>query len=210
MGTLVPVSGHFGSGLAHDASTGTMYAASTTGNTESALYTVDTGTGLATHVGTSPVAKSVVDPAADLSGNLYAHDLSGNQIRSIPDRLGCRGQQGRPVLLRLQWTASEHLGQRLELPVRDAAGDARGPPDRESSGGAVRRSVHAGPRRTLDDQARSELGAGAVVQAQLWYRDPLNTSNQTTSLSDAIEFIVAPCYGQTWSAPLPAARPSYR
>lgn len=35
-------------------------------------------------------------------------------------------------------------------------------------------------------------GAGAVVQAQLWYRDPLSTSNRTTSLSDAIEFVVAP------------------
>jgi hypothetical protein len=35
-------------------------------------------------------------------------------------------------------------------------------------------------------------GAGAVVQAQLWYRDPFNTSNQTTSLSDAIEFCVVP------------------
>ena len=35
-------------------------------------------------------------------------------------------------------------------------------------------------------------GAGAVVQAQLWYRDPLNSSNQTTSLSDAIEFSVGP------------------
>ena len=35
-------------------------------------------------------------------------------------------------------------------------------------------------------------GAGAFVQAQLWYRDPLSTSNQTTSLSDAIEFFVAP------------------
>jgi hypothetical protein len=35
-------------------------------------------------------------------------------------------------------------------------------------------------------------GAGALVQAQLWYRDPLNTSNQTTSLSDALEFCVAP------------------
>jgi hypothetical protein len=35
-------------------------------------------------------------------------------------------------------------------------------------------------------------GAGALVQAQLWYRDPFNTSNQTTSLSDAIEFCVAP------------------
>ena len=35
-------------------------------------------------------------------------------------------------------------------------------------------------------------GAGAVVQAQLWYRDPFNTSNQTTSLSNAIEFVVCP------------------
>ena len=35
-------------------------------------------------------------------------------------------------------------------------------------------------------------GAGATVQAQLWYRDPFNTSNQTTSLSDAIEFLVTP------------------
>jgi outer membrane protein assembly factor BamB len=35
-------------------------------------------------------------------------------------------------------------------------------------------------------------GAGALVQAQLWYRDPLNTSNQTTSFSEALEFAVAP------------------
>ena len=33
-------------------------------------------------------------------------------------------------------------------------------------------------------------GASAVVQAQLWYRDPLNTSNQTTSLSNALEFVL--------------------
>jgi hypothetical protein len=33
-------------------------------------------------------------------------------------------------------------------------------------------------------------GAAAVVQAQLWYRDPASTSNQTTSLSNAIEFVV--------------------
>jgi len=39
---------------------------------------------------------------------------------------------------------------------------------------------------------QKNYGAGSVVQAQLWYRDPLNTSNQTTSLSDAIEFLVGP------------------
>ena len=35
-------------------------------------------------------------------------------------------------------------------------------------------------------------GAGVLVQSQLWYRDPLNTSNQTTSLSNALEFFVQP------------------
>ena len=31
---------------------------------------------------------------------------------------------------------------------------------------------------------------GSVVQMQTWYRDPQNTSNQTTSLSDALEFVI--------------------
>jgi hypothetical protein len=35
-------------------------------------------------------------------------------------------------------------------------------------------------------------GAGALMQAQLWYRDPLNTSNQSSSMSDAIEFAICP------------------
>jgi hypothetical protein len=35
-------------------------------------------------------------------------------------------------------------------------------------------------------------GAGAVLQVQFWYRDPQNTSNQTTSLSDALEVYVGP------------------
>ena len=36
------------------------------------------------------------------------------------------------------------------------------------------------------------MGSGAVVDAQFWYRDPFSTSNQATSLSDAIEFTVFP------------------
>lgn len=35
-------------------------------------------------------------------------------------------------------------------------------------------------------------GAGATFQAQFWYRDPFNTSNQTTGLSNAIEFVLCP------------------
>jgi len=34
--------------------------------------------------------------------------------------------------------------------------------------------------------------AGQKLQLQLWYRDPFNTSNQTTSLSDALEVDVCP------------------
>jgi hypothetical protein len=35
-------------------------------------------------------------------------------------------------------------------------------------------------------------GAGALVQIQTWFRDPFNTSNQTTSLSDALEAMLCP------------------
>jgi hypothetical protein len=35
-------------------------------------------------------------------------------------------------------------------------------------------------------------GSGTQVNTQCWYRDPFNTSNQTTSLSDALEFTTCP------------------
>jgi hypothetical protein len=38
----------------------------------------------------------------------------------------------------------------------------------------------------------SNPGAGATARLQLWCRDPNNTSNRTTSFSDAIEFCVVP------------------
>jgi hypothetical protein len=38
----------------------------------------------------------------------------------------------------------------------------------------------------------SNPGVGATVQAQLWYRDPQNTSNQSTSRSNAVEWTVCP------------------
>ena len=41
-------------------------------------------------------------------------------------------------------------------------------------------------------QPAKNPGSGATVQSQLWFRDPVNTSNQTTSLSDAVEFPVGP------------------
>ena len=50
----------------------------------------------------------------------------------------------------------------------------------------------SGPEGVFVPESRRVAGAGATVQAQLWYRDPLNTSNQTTSLSNALEFSVNP------------------
>ena len=41
-------------------------------------------------------------------------------------------------------------------------------------------------------QPNQNPGMGALVRAQLWYRDPFNTSNRSTSLSNAIEFSVCP------------------
>jgi hypothetical protein len=35
-------------------------------------------------------------------------------------------------------------------------------------------------------------GSGALVQIQCWFRDPFNTSNQTTSCSEALEFTLCP------------------
>ena len=41
-------------------------------------------------------------------------------------------------------------------------------------------------------QLAQASGAGVVVQAHLCYRDPFNTSNQKTSLSDGTELTVGP------------------
>ena len=41
-------------------------------------------------------------------------------------------------------------------------------------------------------QPAKQPSVGATVQLQCWHRDPFNTSNQTTGLSDALEFVMAP------------------
>ena len=41
-------------------------------------------------------------------------------------------------------------------------------------------------------KAGKNPGPGGTVQAQFWYRDPQNTSNQTTGFSDALSFVLCP------------------
>jgi hypothetical protein len=57
--------------------------------------------------------------------------------------------------------------------------------------GAIARDLNALWCASCPKPAKNP-GAGALVQIQLWYRDPQNTSNQTTSMSDALEFTVGP------------------
>ena len=76
IGTSTPLTGHMWSGLAYDVTTSTLYASSTTGNSASAIYTIDVSTGTASHIGTTTTAQSVADIAFDNSGQMYAHNLS--------------------------------------------------------------------------------------------------------------------------------------
>jgi len=41
-------------------------------------------------------------------------------------------------------------------------------------------------------KASSNPGESAAVQTQFWYRDPLNTSGQTTSLTSAVQLWLGP------------------
>ena len=78
VGTSNSQDGHDWSGLAYDVTTGNLYASSTTGNTESAFYTIDISTGAASHIGTTTIAQTVADIAFDDSGQMYAYNLSNS------------------------------------------------------------------------------------------------------------------------------------
>ena len=60
-----------------------------------------------------------------------------------------------------------------------------------SCGGALTRDLNALWCASCPKPLKNP-GPGELVQLQAWYRDPLSTSNQTTSLSDALEFWVGP------------------
>ena len=116
--------------------------------------------------------------------------------RLLPPGRRRRRQERRDVLLRLERPSGEPLGQRHEPPVRRPPHQARRP-----APGRRRERLLRGALFSMDLNARwcptcpkahHNPGAGALVQAQLWYRDPDSTSNQTTSLSNALEFGVAP------------------
>jgi len=54
--------------------------------------------------------------------------------------------------------------------------------------GTLARDVNS----SWNEKPAKNPGAGTLTQLQLWYRDPANTSNRGTNLSNAIEFTVVP------------------
>ena len=77
------------------------------------------------------------------------------------------------------------------MPPVKRAGVLNGSGTEDACDGSFQQDLNARWCPTCSHPAQNP-GTGALVQAQLWYRDPASTSNQTTSLSDAIEFTVAP------------------
>ena len=85
-----------------------------------------------------------------------------------------RGPEGRHVLLRLQRPAGQLLGQRHELPVRHPAvhraGLLVGSGTNGACDGSFSQDLNANWCPTCP-KSHHNPGVGAVVQAQLWYRD---------------------------------------
>jgi len=75
IGTITPLPGHMWTGLAYDPTKDVLYASSTTGNTESAFFTIDIASVTATLIGTTTTAQAIVDIAFDPQGQMYAYNL---------------------------------------------------------------------------------------------------------------------------------------
>ena len=122
-------------------------------------------------------------PSGTASGGFELHATQVEGGKDALFFLGSSGRQANP------WGSGTSF-QCVTPPVtRASLLTGRGTP--EACDGAFFQDLNALWCPTCPKPAKNP-GAGAVVQAQLWYRDPLNTSNQTTSLSDALEFLVGP------------------
>ena len=117
-----------------------------------------------------------------LGSTRHAERLAPLRLRRHHGRR--RGPDQRPLLLRHERSPGESVGQRHELPVRRAAGDpharsSSGTPDQCDGTFAFDFNTHWNVTKP-----QTNPGAGAKAKIQTWFRDPFNTSNQTTSLSD--------------------------
>ena len=129
--------------------------------------------------------------------------MGGSVVRTVQDRVVDRFTRHEKVL-----AERAAIGPRQVVGYKAAVSPNVVPASTSSSGVGIKRTPAANTGGTLGTCAGSialdwnqfvaatptALGApfqaGAVVQAQAWYRDPPST--KTTALSDALEFTVQP------------------
>lgn len=88
IGTSTPAPGQATwGGLAFDPTDGTLYAV-TSSCDSSALYTLDSATGVATHIGTDFTAQCLVDLAISCDGTLYAQDVVTDSLYTLDKATG--------------------------------------------------------------------------------------------------------------------------
>jgi hypothetical protein len=138
---------------------------------------------------TAGTSASGCQAAISAAGTASASALSGfsllaTGVEGSKDGLfffGTNGQQANP------W--GNGTSYRCVVPPVKHAGHLTGAGTNGACDGAFAQDLNAHWCPTCPKPNKNP-GAAAVVRAQLWYRDPQSTSNQTTSLSDAIEFVV--------------------
>lgn len=82
IGSSFPTGAHTWTGLANDPTSGQLYAASCD-ITQTAIYTIDVGTGTATLVGTTFDAPCLIGIAMNAAGEMYGHDIVTDSLYRV-------------------------------------------------------------------------------------------------------------------------------
>jgi len=119
-------------------------------------------------------------PSATAASGFVVHASDVEGAKQALYYWGTNGRQANPWGTGTSWRC-------VQLPVFRSA-----PLVSSGSAGACGGTVDYDLTARWQQKPAGNPGPGAVTQLQLWYRDPQNTSNQTTSLSDALEFTTCP------------------
>lgn len=199
-------------GLAFDANTGVLYGSNVCGGCSDSLIAIDVATGAGSPRGTiSGVQDSGAAYVFDLSPPSQTYCTAGVSASNCQATLSATGTPSASAPWGFDLMAAGVEGSKDALFFFGTSGRQATPWGNGASfqcvvppvarGGLLSGSGTAGAcdgTFAQDLNARwtsrpsQNPGAGTMVQSQLWYRDPLNTSHRKTSLSDAIEFVVGP------------------
>jgi hypothetical protein len=201
-------------GLAFDAASGTLYGIDKT--EDGTLITIDTSSGAGTAVGQISTFQASVGAAYVIAIEFEAETYctAGTSASGCQALIGATGNASASASSGFSLTISGVEGQKEGLffcgtngrqanpwgngtsfvcvvPPRWRAGLLTGVGTVGACDGSFSQDLNGHWCSTCPKPLHNP-GAGALAQAQLWYRDPASTSNQTSSMSDAIEFLVGP------------------